>query len=94
MEIKIIFHPTPSDPVAEVVSPEILISTAQEALDLMMEVSYQGSDCIIIQEYNLAPAFFDLKTGLAGDVLQKFSNYRMRLAIVGDFSRFSSKTRV
>lgn len=29
-----------------------------------------------------------LKTGIAGDVLQKFSNYRVRLVIVGGFSKY------
>jgi len=29
---------------------------------------------------------------LAGEILQKFSNYRVRLAIVGDFSTFTSKS--
>jgi len=32
-----------------------------------------------------------LKTGLAGEILQKFSNYYVELAIVGDFSKYSSK---
>ena len=92
MERKIIFHPPQSNPVAEVVSGEILIRSAQEALDLMMEISYQGSDSIILYERNLAPGFFELETGLAGEVLQKFSNYRMNLAIVGDFSKFTRKS--
>jgi len=33
-----------------------------------------------------------LKTGVAGEILQKFSTYNMQLAIVGDFSVFSSKS--
>jgi len=36
--------------------------------------------------------FFDLKTGLAGEILQKFSNYRVKLAIVGDFEEVKSKS--
>ncbi|MFZ2340826.1 MAG: DUF4180 domain-containing protein [Bacteroidales bacterium] len=36
--------------------------------------------------------FFDLKTKIAGDILQKFSNYRMKLAIIGDFSAIKSKS--
>ena len=37
---------------------------------------------LVIDEKNLSPEFFDLKTGLAGQVLQKFTNYRSKLAIV------------
>jgi len=38
------------------------------------------------------PDFFDLKTGFAGEILQKFSNYKVKLAIIGDFSSFTSKS--
>lgn len=36
--------------------------------------------------------FFDLKTGLAGDILQKFSNYNIKLAILGNFKNEQSKS--
>jgi hypothetical protein len=77
---------------AEIISEEIVIHTLADALDLIGNCAYQGASKIIIHEKNLSPAFFDLKTGLAGDILQKFSNYRMDLAIVGDFSRYTSKS--
>lgn len=37
---------------------------------------------LILDEKSLGPAFFDLRTGFAGEVLQKFTNYRARLAIL------------
>jgi hypothetical protein len=37
---------------------------------------------LVIDEKDLAPDFFDLKTGFAGQVLQKFVNYRTKLAII------------
>lgn len=37
---------------------------------------------LLLDEAHLAPEFFDLRSGLAGEVLQKFTNYRARLAIV------------
>jgi hypothetical protein len=37
---------------------------------------------LIVTEADLCPEFFDLRTGLAGEVLQKFVNYRARLAII------------
>ncbi len=92
MDKQIILHGQEPALIAEVVSGECLIRSAQEALDIMMEISYMGSEKIILHEHNLAPEFFDLKTGLAGDVLQKFSNYRMTLAIVGDFNAYTSKS--
>lgn len=73
--------------IAEVTSPEQFINTADDALDLLGNLSYQGYDKIIVHERHLTPDFFDLKNGLAGEILQKFSTYRMGLAIVGDVSR-------
>ncbi|MDE6357192.1 MAG: DUF4180 domain-containing protein, partial [Eubacteriales bacterium] len=35
--------------------------------------------------------FFDLKTGLAGEILQKFITYKFKIAIYGDFSQYTSK---
>lgn len=77
---------------AEIISGQIEISDTQDALNLMANCRYQGSGRIIIHEYNLIAAFFDLKTGIAGDILQKFSNYRAHLAIVGDFSKYPGKS--
>ena len=37
---------------------------------------------LLLDESQLGEKFFDLRTGLAGEVLQKFTNYRVRLAIV------------
>ena len=37
---------------------------------------------LVLDEKDLSRDFFDLKTGLAGEVLQKFTNYRTRLAII------------
>jgi|WetSurMetagenome_2_1015567.scaffolds.fasta_scaffold00213_22 hypothetical protein len=73
-------------------SEETILNTAQDALDLLGNCSYMGADQIIVSERNITPQFFDLKTGVAGDMLQKFSNYRMRVAFVGDFSKYRKKS--
>ena len=78
--------------IAEIVSEHIELYDAQSALDLLATCGYQGSEHIIIPASCISPDFFDLKTGLAGDILQKFSTYRVRLAIVGDFSAYTSKS--
>ncbi|QNF33876.1 DUF4180 domain-containing protein [Adhaeribacter swui] len=77
---------------AEVTGNGVEIKNNQDALDLMANCGYQGADGIILRAENITPDFFDLKTGIAGEILQKFSTYNMRLAIVGDFSKFSSKS--
>ena len=41
----------------------------------------------------LDASFFQLSTGLAGAVLQKFVNYRIQLAVVGDVSAWSASSK-
>jgi hypothetical protein len=77
---------------AEVISDKIIIKETQDALDLMANINYQGSNKIIINEKNIIPDFFDLKTKIAGEILQKFSTYNVYLAIIGDFSKYTSKS--
>ncbi len=78
--------------IVEVISDDIIIHTAQDGLDLLGDAYYQGYDKMILHMKNITPSFFDLKSGLAGEILQKFSNYRVRLIIVGDFRQFESKS--
>jgi len=45
---------------------------------------------VAIPVSRLDAAFFQLSTRLAGAVLQKFVNYRVRLAVIGDVSEWSA----
>ncbi|HLP95796.1 MAG TPA: DUF4180 domain-containing protein [Saprospiraceae bacterium] len=80
---KIIIEHTTEDPI---------IHSAQDMLDWMMGYRFDGIEHFIIHKEGLSPDFFDLKTGLAGEILQKFSNYEAYLTIVGDFSGYDSKS--
>jgi Domain of unknown function (DUF4180) len=77
---------------AELISEEIILANLQDGLNLLGDLYFDGYDKIIIYEKNISPDFFDLKTGFAGEILQKFSNYRVSLAIIGDFSKYQSKS--
>ena len=68
------------------------VATPQDMLDLIATLRYEHSaDALVLPKENLPEAFFDLRTGLAGEVLQKCTNYQMKIAIVGDFSVYDSK---
>ena len=41
-----------------------------------------GSSGLILTEGDLGREFFDLRSGLAGELFQKFTNYRLRVVIV------------
>jgi hypothetical protein len=79
-------------PVAEVLKGSEIITSADDMLDIMGDAGSQGCSRIIIHSESFSRDFFDLRSGIAGEILQKFSNYRMRLAIIGDFSRLASKS--
>src|SRR5690606_10247980 len=90
MEIK--NHQKNSIEIAEIITDRIVIQNAEDALDLLGNVYYQGYDKMIMHEKNINPDFFDLKNKLAGEFLQKFSNYRVSLASVCDFLSLSSES--
>lgn len=90
MQFKI--HKHNQTQIAELISNEVQISCVQDALDLMGNADYRGARKIIIKEEHLSRDFFDLKTGIAGDMLQKFSTYNVSLAIVGEFDKYQSKS--
>jgi len=76
--------------IAELIGDENLITSTQDALDMMGNADYTGARSIIVYKHQVDPEFFNLSSGLAGEILQKFSNYQMKLAIVGDFDHVES----
>jgi len=78
--------------IAEITSEEVIIRETQDALDIMANCAYQGAEKIIVHQRCITPDFFELKTGIAGDILQKFSTYGVSLAIVGDYTSYTSKS--
>lgn len=75
------------------VGRDVRIAAAQDLLDLFVTAGYDcGCTGLIVYAQSLGDAFFDLKTRVAGELLQKCSNYRVRFAVVGDFSRYESKS--
>ena len=73
--------------IAVFTSDDILVSNERDALDL---IANAPTAWIVLQARNFADDYFDLSTRKLGDVLQKCANYRVRLALVGDFGRYPS----
>ena len=76
--------------IAELLSHNCSINTLQEAVDLLGNAGYHYAHSVIVHDYQLDPEFFNLRSGLAGEILQKFSNYKMKLAIIGNFEKVTS----
>jgi hypothetical protein len=85
-------HHSNNTKIAEVISDAIIINKPEDGLELLGNLYYQGFDKLVLHEKNLTPDFFDLKNGMAGEILQKFSTYRVRLAIVGNFAKYPGKS--
>lgn len=78
--------------IAHIIADEIVVSDAQSAIDLMMTVKYEtGIKNIAISKNLIIDKFFILSSGIAGEILQKFINYQFRIAIYGDYSKYTSK---
>lgn len=78
--------------VAVVTGSEKVIADVQSALDLLATVNYEtGAERIVIDKENIVDSFFILSTGLAGEILQKFVNYHTKVAIYGDYTKYTSK---
>tara|TARA_B100000614_G_scaffold20918_1_gene16697 strand:- start:449 stop:802 length:354 start_codon:yes stop_codon:yes gene_type:complete len=73
--------------VAELTPDSDPIPTASDLLDV---IANAGARRIVVHGHQLPEEFFDLKTGLAGEMLQKTSNYGVRLGIIGDFGDVTS----
>lgn len=74
----------------ETTSSDCLVRTAQDMLDIAAWGDEREVRSIVLEVNNLSREFFDLSSGLAGEILQKCSNYGIRLAISGDYTNFMS----
>ncbi|MDD4688916.1 MAG: DUF4180 domain-containing protein [Eubacteriales bacterium] len=78
--------------IAIVSGKEKVITDIESALDLIATVGYEtGANRIVINKENIDDSFFVLSTGIAGEILQKFVTYQTKLAIYGDFTKYTSK---
>jgi hypothetical protein len=60
--------------------------------DLVAQAFEHSADLVCVPVSRLADAFFDLRSGVAGEYAQKFVNYRIRLAVVGDISAYLERS--
>lgn len=60
------------------------LASSREASDLVGDAFSAEAKLVVIPAGRLSPDFLKLSTGLAGEVLQKFVNYGLKVAILGD----------
>lgn len=69
---------------------EQFITSSRDFLDLLAWGYEHGSHLFMLEESNFHSGFYDLRTGVAGDVFQKLVNYGGRMAILGTFRMIPS----
>ena len=78
--------------IALVQSDEPILTDVQSSLDFIATINYEtGCNRIALNKAAITEDFFRLSTCLAGEILQKFVNYQVKFAIIGDFSYYTSK---
>lgn len=78
--------------IVSITSDSIILSDEDDILDIIWSVMTSGMTTIAINQSNISPTFFDLKTKLAWSILQKISTYGYKLIIIWDFSIYESKS--
>jgi hypothetical protein len=75
--------------IVEIIDNEILVKETDDVFNIFF---INNCSTIILRRENIINGFFDLSTGIAGEILQKFSIYKKRMAIIGDFDDIKSKS--
>jgi len=72
-------------------SGDVLMETPRD-VTLLIEACFSArTRCALLYPANLTPAFFDVSSLEAGEILQKLRNYRIHLAVVVDSGAAGSR---
>ncbi len=88
-----IFHESQGFRVLEYQDNGPPLGNASSALEMIGVARSQEAEWIAVPIERLGDEFFQLRNGIAGEVLQKFATYRIRIAMVGDFTSLSAASK-
>ena len=91
MEFEVIEHN--GTKVVQAVVDGASIVVGNNVLDAIAACGEARTDRLLVHAASLPARFFDLKSGEAGEILQKLRNYRVRLAIVGGLAEAAASHR-
>ncbi|MFI6707077.1 DUF4180 domain-containing protein [Nonomuraea sp. NPDC050478] len=84
-------QPAPATPMPGVLLCEAdgpPVRTERDALDLIGDSWYHRAHLVAIPAGRLHEDFWRLSTRVAGEIIQKFANYRIKVAVIGDISEY------
>jgi Domain of unknown function (DUF4180) len=79
--------------ILELTAHGTLLRTDRDAVDVISATRSANANLAAIPAERFDPDFFSLKTRLAGEFLQKFVTYGVRVAILGDISAKLSESK-
>ncbi len=79
--------PAPGPVVVRLPAEGPVVRDARDGLDLLGEAFARDAEWLVVPAARFGDEFFTLSTRVAGEVTQKFVQYRVGLAVVGDISR-------
>ncbi len=88
-----VIHSDKAIPYLELTDRSFKLYSEQDALDLAALCSENGTSRLLVYSDNIGEDFFNLSSGLAGSVLQKFSNYRISCAVVIPLEKLTGRFR-
>ncbi|MFI6265699.1 DUF4180 domain-containing protein [Micromonospora sp. NPDC051006] len=73
-------------PVLDCAEDGPVLRDGDAALDVIGDALGRGAELVVLPVSRLGDDFFQLRSGVAGEIVQKFVNYRLQLAVVGDIA--------
>tara|TARA_B100001939_G_C16485898_1_gene423401 strand:+ start:119 stop:469 length:351 start_codon:yes stop_codon:yes gene_type:complete len=67
-------------------------SKIKDASDFLDFMANADADVLALSKASLPSDFFELKSGVAGEFLQKLTNYHRKLIVLGDFKSIESNS--
>lgn len=74
-----------SDQIYAVPADHSPMAKVGDFMDHIGTAAFEGKTILVLPKSAIDPTFFDLRSGLAGEVTQKLVNYQLKCAIIGDF---------
>lgn len=68
------------------------MTSVQDALDLLGAVTPLETNKLVLYGHQLPDNFFQLSSGVAGEILQKYTTYHLLVAIVEDTRSYNSSS--
>jgi hypothetical protein len=69
-----------------------LVTNDRDAVDVIALALPHKANLLVLPVSRLHPDFFVLRTGVAGGIVQKFVQYRLPVAILGDISAYLAES--